>query len=102
MVKPGIRAHTDRYGVAGSVACQPIMAPVIAVRSSDSASGDRKCRLASRARRSSTVNERTDSGFVLFVHRGANLLELVVGGTLSRFVLLLGAAALGGFGVQFR
>ena len=61
----------------------------------------RGCRRASRAQRSSTVNERTDSGLVLLVHRGADLLELFVGGALSRFVLLLGAAAFGGFRVQF-
>ena len=54
--KPGSRAHSDRYGVAGSVACSPTRSAT--ALSIESAGSPRKCRRASRARRSASVKDR--------------------------------------------
>ena len=60
---PGTRAHSDRYGVAGSVACQPTTVAVSSGIGGTSRPALRKCRRASRFRRSATVKERTPQAF---------------------------------------
>src|SRR5271165_2063925 len=98
VVKPGLRAHRDRYGVAGSVACKPTSDALIAVRDRG-ASATRKWRRANRFRRSSTLKERTSA--VVGVHGLADLRKAFCGRSPARLVLLLDGAALRALGVEF-
>src|SRR5690606_11222473 len=53
---PGNRLHSDRYGVAGSVVCNPTTPPTTSP--TEAPGSARKCLRASRARRSSLLNRR--------------------------------------------
>ena len=63
-VKESIRANSDRYGVAGSVACSTVIARVAASASATRCCGASACRLASRALRSaSSISRMPLQGF---------------------------------------
>ena len=103
--KPGHRAHSDRYGVAGSVACKSDQAGGDAV-DGDRVSERRNCRaspsvLRRSARHVNLAHGPTAGSVACVAHRLTDLRQPFGGRALPRLELLLDVAALGGLGIQF-